>query len=154
MNLPPGHEFTGYAGKLRDSPWLTADLIDPEKDTVVTIEKVIHRQNVEFMKPGSSKKDTKANYGSLKFVGALRELGLNATNLRTLIALFGSSAAAWKGKRVALFVDHKVRFGGSVVSAVRIRAQPVDPSAKQGEIKSEAEPPPPSPSEAEPPPQG
>jgi len=141
QSLPQGIEFTGNAGKLRESPWLTFDLLDPEKDTVVTIERVVMRENLEFMKPGSSKKDVKAVYGSLKFVGAKRELGLNATNLRSLIALFGVSAAAWKGKRIALFVDNKVRFGGSVVSAVRIRVTPVDASAPSGEIREESPPP-------------
>ena len=49
QSLPQGIEFTGNAGKLRESPWLTFDLLDPEKDTVVTIERVVMRENLEFI---------------------------------------------------------------------------------------------------------
>jgi len=73
------------------------------------------------------RKERKADYGSLKFVGKAKELGLNATLKRTLVALFGPSAAALKGKWIALYVDTNVKVGGNVVCAVRIRARQVDP---------------------------
>ncbi len=130
--LDEGELYRGPAGALKDSNWLTADLLPDDKDTIVTIEAVVRRKQVKF------KDETKKGYGSLRFRGAQRELGLNATHLRVLIALFGSDTSAWFGKQVALYVDPDVNAFGKIVSAVRIRARRVEPATKStgGEVTS------------------
>lgn len=42
------------------------------------------------------------------------------TVLRLLIAAWSSDAAAWVGKRVTLYLDPDVRFGGSAVGGIRL----------------------------------
>lgn len=115
-----GEEYEGPVGLLKDSSWLTAESLPPDRDVVVVIESVRVRHNVEF------KNETKAVYGSLVFQGKDKELGLNSTNLAVLTALFGAMAKDWKGKRIALYVDPDVKAFGRTVSAVRIRPKRID----------------------------
>lgn len=122
--LEAGEVYKGPAGVLKDSNWLTAETLPTDKDTVVTIEAVVRRKVVEFNRSG--KREQKTSYGSLRFVGKEKELGLNSTNLRVLCALFGSETTAWFGQKVALYVDPNVSAFGQIVSAVRIRAKRVD----------------------------
>jgi hypothetical protein len=76
--LEAGEVYRGPCGILKDSQWLSAETIPADRDTILTIEKVVRRKSVKF------KSETKNGYGSLKFVGKERELGLNATNIRAL----------------------------------------------------------------------
>lgn len=122
--LEQGEAYRGPAGLLKESDWLSAETIPADRDTILQIEAVIRRKTVKF------KSETKHGYGSLKFVGKDRQLGLNATNIRTLSALYGSSTGEWFGKWVALYVDPAVSAFGQIVSAVRIRAKKPDPPAK------------------------
>lgn len=126
-DLKPGTPYRGPAGVLRDSNWLSADVLDPTRDTILEIEAIMRRDEVEFKAGG--RKDVKKGYGSIKFKGRDRELGLNATSIKTLTALFGANTGGWYGKKVALFVDPNVRFGPNIVAAVRIRAKLVDAAA-------------------------
>ena len=126
-----GEVYKGPCGILKDSNWITAESIPGDgRDTVVQIEAVIRRKSVEFNRGGT--KEKKANYGSLKFVGKERELGLNSTNLRVLAALFGNDTSKWFGQYIALYVDPAVSAFGQIVSAVRIRAKKID-APKKGE---------------------
>lgn len=126
FDTPAGKEYRGPSGIARDSVWLTNEDIPHDRDTVVTIESVQLRQNVKFQ--GGR---TKPNALSLKFVGKSRELALNATNRKTLAALFQTNeCAAWFGKRVALFVEQGVRRpDGTTGPAVRIRAKRIEQAA-------------------------
>lgn len=122
FQTPEGQVYKGPSGIARDSVWLTAEDLPRDKDVVVEIESVNLRRNVTFQ--GGRKKPAII---SLKFKGKDRELGLNATNRKTLAMLFGSSeCGAWFGKRVALYVDANVRFGNDTVAAVRIRAKRIE----------------------------
>ncbi len=126
--LDSGEVYKGPCGVFRDSNWLTAESIPGDgRDTLVQIEAVIRRKTVEFQRPGSKVVEKKNNYGSLKFVGKEKQLGLNATNLRVLAALFGTDTGAWFGQWIALYVDPHVSAFGQIVSAVRIRAKKIDP---------------------------
>jgi hypothetical protein len=129
-------KFTGVAGRLRSTPWITFEMLSLDSDIVVEIEEVRYRKRVEFARPGTKLKDVKSDVGSLKFKNVDRELVLNATNLRSLIAAYGSSTADWYGKKVALFVDTKVKFGNKTVCAVRIRAKALDPATPIGKLKA------------------
>lgn len=119
-----GEAYKGPVGLLKDSSWLTAESLPPDKDVEVQIAEVRVRKNVEF------KNETKAVYGSLVFTGKDKELGLNSTNLAVLTALHGNMAAGWYGKWVALYVDHDVKAFGRTVSAVRIRPKRLDGPSK------------------------
>ena len=119
-DVPAGMEYKGPSGIARDSIWLTNEDIPHDRDTLVTIESVVLRRNLT-MQGGRPK----AIMLSLKFVGKQRELGLNATNRKTLAALFNTNeCAAWFGKRICLFVEQDVRRpDGTRGPAVRIRAK-------------------------------
>ena len=122
--LETGEAYKGPCGILKDSAWLSAETIPADRDTVLQIEAVARRKSVKF------KNETKQGYGSLRFVGKERELGLNSTNLRILAALFGSDTSKWYGQWVSLYVDPAVSAFGQIVSAVRIRAKKVDAPSK------------------------
>jgi len=130
--LDVGEIYKGPCGVLKDSNWLTAETLPTDRDTVVQIEAVIRRREVKFTA------ETKKVFGSLRFVGKEKELGLNVTNMKILAALFGSNTSAWFGQWIALYVDDHVQAFGQIVSAVRIRARKVEPP-KKGE-QPQAEP--------------
>ena len=122
--LEAGEIYKGPCGVLKDSNWLSAESLPADRDTVVQIEAVVRRREVKF------KNETKHSYGSLKFKGASKELGLNATHIKVLKALFGSDTSKWFGQWIALYVDPDVSAFGQIVSAVRIRAKKVDPPTR------------------------
>lgn len=127
--LEAGEVYKGPCGILKDSAWLSAETIPADKDTVVQIEAVIRRREVKF------KDETKHGYGSLRFKGREKELGLNATHIRVLKALFGPDTGNWFGQWISLYVDRNVPAFGKVVSAVRIRAKKVEPPETQTKIE-------------------
>lgn len=115
--LEAGEVYRGPCGVLKDTNWLTAETLPTDKDTIVEIEAVLRRKVVKF------KNEEKKGYGSLRFKGKEKELGLNATHIRVLAALYGTDTSAWFGKKIALYVDPDVNAFGKIVSAVRIRAK-------------------------------
>lgn len=129
--LEVGELYRGPCGILKDSQWLSAETIPSDRDTIVQIEAVIRRKTVKF------KSETKHGYGSLRFTGRERELGINSTNLRTLAALFGPDTSKWYGQWIALYVDPAVSAFGQIVSAVRIRAKKIDPPVKGASVERE-----------------
>lgn len=129
--LEAGDVYRGPCGVLKDSNWLSAETIPADRDTILQIEKVVRRKSVKF------KNETKIGYGSLKFTGREKELGLNSTNLRVLSALFGSDTGKWFGQWIALYVDPQVSAFGQIVSAVRIRAKKPEPPAKGAPVPRE-----------------
>lgn len=130
--LEAGEVYVGPAGVLKDSNWLTAESLPADRDTPVQIEAVVRRREVKF------KNETKKGYGSLRFVGKEKELGLNATHLHVLCALFGSNTGDWRGKWIALYVDPEVSAFGRTVAAVRIRPRKIEaPKAERREPGAE-----------------
>ena len=97
-----------------DSRFLShADISDTE-DTIVTIK----GYSQELM--GQGKDQTE------KWVLAFKEikkgLGLNVTNGKTCIKLFGTEEMEdWIGQKIALYVKDDVEYQGEVVSAIRVR---------------------------------
>lgn len=118
--LEAGELYKGPCGVLKDSSWLSAETIPADRDTVVQIEAVVRRKTVKF------KNEEKHGYGSLRFKGKDKELGLNATHIKVLKALFGPDTSAWFGQWIALYVDPDVSAFGQIVSAVRIRAKKIE----------------------------
>ena len=64
---------------------------------------------------------------TLAFEGKEKELGLNATNARTIAALLGDETNEWKGKQIKLYPT-KTDFAGEMVDCIRI-VQDVPPEA-------------------------
>ena len=122
--LEAGEVYKGPCGVLKDSNWLSAETIPADRDTLVQIDAVVRRKTVKF------KNETKHSYGSLRFRGKDKELGLNATHIKVLRALFGPDTTSWFGQWIALYVDPDVSAFGQIVSAVRIRAKRVDAPGK------------------------
>lgn len=132
--MEAGEVYKGPCGVLKDSNWLSAETIPHDRDTLVQIDAVIRRRMVKFQKG-----DVRKGFGSLRFKGKEKELGLNATNIRILKALFGPDTGEWFGKWIALYVDQNVEAFGQIVPAVRIRAKRVEPlsEAQASEAKEE-----------------
>lgn len=85
----------------------------------VTICKVEHAK----FRDGSSKI-------VLSFEGARKQMALNKTNLRAVIAVLGTSETDdWPGQRLTL-EPRKVDFGGQLVDSVRVAAPPAPPPSK------------------------
>jgi len=140
-DVPAGSIYKGPSGIARESTWLTSEDLPHDRDTPVQIDAVVRRDNLT-MEKGRAKPVAL----SLRFVGRKRELLLNATNRKTLAALFGTNeCAAWFGKWVALFVEQDIRKpDGTRGPAVRIRAKrinpPTAPTAAQAEAPSPTDP--------------
>lgn len=85
---------------------------DFDEDRVMTIKTV----KLEDM-PGES--------GDQKWVLYFREeakgMALNVTTIRVLEGGFGDDSDMWVGKRVMVYVDPSVSFGGRVVGGLRLR---------------------------------
>jgi len=50
-----------------------------------------------------------------------RQLGLNKTNLALLAKWFGKKPSAWTGKRITVYRDESISFGGRLVGGLRVR---------------------------------
>jgi hypothetical protein len=50
-----------------------------------------------------------------------RCLSLNKTNLALLAKWFGKKAGAWKGKKITVYRDESISFGGRLVGGLRVR---------------------------------
>ena len=62
----------------------------------------------------------------LLFEESDKPLVLNATNIQLAEQIFASDDTDdWVGKRVVLYTDHTISFGGKVVGGIRIRAPKV-----------------------------
>jgi len=85
---------------------------DFDEDRVMTIKTV----KLEDM-PGDD--------GQQKWVLYFREeakgMALNVTTIRVLEKAFGDDSDNWVGKRVMVYVDPNVSFGGRVVGGLRLR---------------------------------
>jgi hypothetical protein len=113
-------QSTIYEGKTAamrtNTTWLASEDIMDAGDVNVTIEAVYRHQNAEF-EGGRKEKEIFA----LKFKGADKQLVLNSTNRKTLVAMFGNHTKSWTGQKVTLYVDHKVKAFGEIRNGIRIR---------------------------------
>lgn len=86
---------------------------DFDEDRVMTIK-------------GVKLEDMPGDDGQQKWVLYFREdakgMALNVTSIRVLEKAFGDDSDMWVGKRVMLYVDPNVSFGGRVVGGLRLRA--------------------------------
>ena len=90
--------------QLRDNKHLGWWDIEAHGEVTVTIEDVIQG---ELALEGTSQTERKP---LLKFAGKQKTMVLNATNAKTLEALYGPHVEGWRGKRVTIYVG-KTSFG-------------------------------------------
>jgi hypothetical protein len=82
---------------------------------------------------GVKLEDMPGDDGQQKWVLYFRELpkgmALNSTTIRVLEKGFGDDSDLWIGKRVMVYVDPNVTFGGRLVGGLRLRTPKVAPAA-------------------------
>jgi hypothetical protein len=77
----------------------------------------------ELVGPGGKKSKKPLCY----FRNVPKPLGLNATNCKTIAALYGNDTDGWVGKRITLYPT-TTQMGGETVECVRVRPR-VPPAA-------------------------
>ena len=113
---PEGEVFEGRSAEMKDSPWLASEDLLGAGEVKVKIVRCHRYKNVEFDK--GRKEPT---VYAIEFEGKQKQLVLNSTNRKTLVAKFGTDVREWNDKEVVLFVNPKVRFAGKTVCGIRIR---------------------------------
>lgn len=109
-------DYKGPSGMLKaDSDWLGVEDLPLDRDIPVTILKVVMFQGAKFA--GGRTKDG----GALVFDGKKKMLIINGDRRKTLVRLFGADTASWWGKRISLYVDPNVTFGGKQTGGIKIR---------------------------------
>ncbi len=97
--------------------YLKKEDLDQKNDTILTI-------TGGQMEEIGQEKD---NRPVLTFAETDQKLVLNKTNISRIYAAHSlTDTEELKGKKVALYVDHEIDFGGKVVGGIRIRAQAPD----------------------------
>ena len=90
--------------------------IDIEEPTLFTISNV----TIDTLKV----RNTESERGVVWFEEDERGLVLNVSLTEILMDLFGSETDRWKGKRVRLFNDRRVKFKGEAVGGIRVKSSP------------------------------
>jgi len=117
MNKPTAEVFDGRSSEMKkETPWLSSEDLIGLGDIQVVVEAVYRHQDVEF----DAGRKEKVVY-SIKFKGKQKQLVLNSTNRKTLVAKYGVNVKDWVGKEVTLYVDDNVRMMGKRVCGIRIK---------------------------------
>lgn len=112
-----GKSFSGLSGALRVSQWLASEDLAGLGDVPCEIEDVLVYESVTF---DAGRKET--NVPALRFKGKAKQLVLRTScNRKTLVRMFGADTRNWRGKTITLYHEPNVRFGGKVVSGIRIK---------------------------------
>src|SRR5688572_29377250 len=88
---------------------------------------------LQYTIKAASRKEYDGENGAKEVKGVLifnetpKKLTINATNTKTLVAMYGGQNidTAWVGKNVILFVDPHVQYAGKEVKGIRVRL--IDP---------------------------
>lgn len=104
-------------------------------DHAVVIERV---EQGELQIPGTSAKERKP---LVRFVGKKKPMVLNATNAKTIAAIYGTNTDEWVGKPIAIYAT-KTTFAGEEVDCIRVRPTPPAPRTKKNAPPAAPEPPP------------
>lgn len=117
------------AGAMMESKFLKKEDLDYDNGNVVTITR-LEQQNV-----GLADQDE-----DLKWVMFFREfkkpLVMNSTNIQLTVKALGTDETDdWTGKKIIIYVDDNVSFGGKLVGGIRIkRAGNSKPAAKPAQV--------------------
>ena len=100
--------------EMRESKFLKQS--DVEKPVMWTIESV---EKVNVAKEGA---DPEYKW-AMNFVESEKPLVLNATNIKLCERVCGSdNTDDWENKKIVLYVDPNVSYGGELVGGIRVRA--------------------------------
>lgn len=101
-------EFDGQSAEMRrESPWLASEDLLDHGDAGVEIEGVYKHVDAVF-----DDGRTETVY-ALKFRGKDKQMVLNATNRKHLVAKFGTTKVKeWAGEKIVLYVQRNVRKPG------------------------------------------
>ena len=97
-----------------------------EKPLLLTMTK-LHMENVAMEGAEPDKK------WCLSFVEADKPMVLNATNIQLIGSIHGPETDNWAGKKIVLYHDPNISYGGKLIGGLRIRApknQPATPPAQ------------------------
>lgn len=103
------------------------------QDKTLTIDRVT---GGELTGPGGKKSKKPLCH----FRNVPKPLGLNATNCKTIAAMYGNDTDGWAGKRITLYPT-TTQMGGETVECIRVRPRvPPAPSAKGGKPAADEPP--------------
>lgn len=126
--LQPGDRL----GMNRDSEYLGAEDLDPEKEPILTIA-AIYSGKVTLQRGKEVKDVLVFKEDRVDGIRNVRPLIVNATNRKTLRKLFGSvKVETLVGQSIQLYLDHNVRdpSSGERTDGIRIRPRKPQPAAK------------------------
>ena len=124
--------------ELLDCPYLGAySFFDIKGDIVATIKEIKKEEVVgEFGK--------KVNKPVCYFVENIKPMVLNSTNMKIITKLYKTpDYKNWKGKKIQIYVDPKVKYKGETTGGIRIREKVVytdQPCVKCEECDGEIKP--------------
>ena len=127
MPANKGQKYEGDAQLLKSSSYLRAYHLQG-RDVSVEIETA---QTETVKSTDGSEKKMLVIY----FAGKSLGLGLNNTNISTIVGLHGKMVKTWKGKRITLYPTTCQSFG-KTVECIRVR----DVAPLKGEVHNEPDP--------------
>lgn len=111
--------------KFFDYNYLGSHDLEHGQDLIATIKNVEQRQVIV---PQTGKKQEKP---VLVFEENIKPMILNPTNSRNITAVVGSNYVEdWKGQKVIIYIDQKIKLRKDVVEGLRIKMQKPTPSQK------------------------
>jgi hypothetical protein len=105
------------------------------KDVTLTIDRVVGGQLV-----GTGGKKSKKPLCHFKEGREPKPLALNATNCKTIAAMYGNDVENWSGKRITIYPT-KTQMGGEEVDCIRVRPKKPAAARSAGNEPREPEPP-------------
>lgn len=122
MTQVQGEGYDGPASKFDDSRFINASTLDGLGEVVVTVKEVISlKAGFKFENSHTLKNDTLC----LRFTNSPKVLRLNKGNLRRCQKVLGPVCKDWVGKKLKVFTDPTVRFGGKEVGGVVVKQEQV-----------------------------
>lgn len=115
----------GGAGKYLNAKFLKTI---PRMACKVTIQSGGSREVDDRDNPGKKKIEIFLRVTSASFEGE-KEMGLNKTNLTTLLDGLGKKSNSWAGREIGVFFDPTVKFGPDVVGGMKVKVFEADPFA-------------------------
>lgn len=109
-------EFNGNLNTFRESIYFASEDIEHKDEVELKINSIEEHRNVTF--DGGRKKERVLAIG---FENQNKKLVLNSTNRKKLMAHYGNKVSEWKGKKISIYIDNKVRLMGKLTRGIRIK---------------------------------
>ena len=69
--------------------------------------------------------------------GAVKQMTCNKTNGKRIAAMHGDEIDDWKGKKITIFYDPNVEYGGEIKGGLRVKLPEAAPTGKKAAFLSE-----------------